>query len=157
MTDNHHYNIGNKYNLKHGMEHTSTYRVWANMLQRCSNPSNSSYKNYGKRGIRVCERWKDFSNFFTDMGECPRGLSTDRRNNNKGYYKDNCRWTTRMEQSENSRRCVYITFKKKTMSIAQWERYLNFRRCIISNRINKPGWSIKRTITQPPIYKKGGK
>ncbi len=80
-----------------------TYSVWRSMIQRCTNTKVNSYKLYGGRGITVCERWSDFSNFVADMGERPPGLSLDRRDNDKGYSKANCRWATAAEQTANRR------------------------------------------------------
>lgn len=73
------------------------------MTQRCENPKNPNYKWYGKRGIRVCERWREFANFLADMGQCPIGLSLDRIDNNGNYEPGNCRWATLAEQIANKR------------------------------------------------------
>ena len=82
---------------------TSTYVRWASMKQRCLNPKNPAFKNYGGRGITVCERWLDFSSFLADMGEAPEGLTLDRISNDGGYEPGNCRWATRSEQGRNQR------------------------------------------------------
>jgi len=76
------------------------------MLDRCSNPKNSRWKDYGGRGIAVCARWQHFENFVKDMGKRPDGLTLDRIDNDLGYFKANCRWTTLTEQSRNRRFCV---------------------------------------------------
>lgn len=88
----------------HRLTGSSIYRTYNAMLQRCCNPNNESYKNYGWRGITVCERWiQSFENFYEDMGESPEGKSLDRINNEKGYSKENCRWATITEQALNRR------------------------------------------------------
>lgn len=81
----------------------SEYRTWAGMIQRCENPKNKDYSYYGGRGVTVCERWHTFINFYTDMGERPKGKSLDRIDNSKGYTPTNCRWATHSEQMRNRR------------------------------------------------------
>lgn len=89
----------------HGKSGTPEYTCWTNMKQRCLNPKNKEYKNYGDRGIFICDRWANsFENFLEDMGERPaESQSIDRIDNNDGYYKENCRWTTIKEQNKNKR------------------------------------------------------
>jgi len=82
---------------------TVTRTVWKRMMQRCTDPSLSSYKNYGKRGIKVCDRWKVFTNFLEDMGFRPEKLTLDRINNDGNYEPGNCRWATMLEQAHNKR------------------------------------------------------
>lgn len=146
--------------LTHGMSKTRTYNIWCGMKDRCNNPNNSHYHSYGARGINVCDRWlNSFINFFEDMGESPTNLSLDRIDNDKGYFKENCKWSDNFIQQRNTRKSIKIgtirgnwclkkrlfnegkaiiecIFCKKTKMRA----FANFRQ----NRIGKCGCSISK-------------
>jgi hypothetical protein len=94
---------GNNHAVKHGMHGTSIYVRWACMMDRCYRPNNAQWKDYGGRGITVDPRWHVFENFYADMGDPPDGLTLDRKDNDLGYSKSNCRWATRSEQNKNKR------------------------------------------------------
>ncbi|WP_433460733.1 hypothetical protein [Micromonospora sp. CA-248212] len=85
------------------MSYTKIYRIWQDMVRRCTYPNHARFADYGGRGITVCERWMTFESFFADMGERPRGRSLDRQDNDAGYSPENCRWATPQEQRQNRR------------------------------------------------------
>lgn len=103
----------------HGMYNTPEYNTWRSMVQRCNNPKVPKYKNYGGRGITVCDKWLKFTGFFEDMGFRPKGLTIERKNNDLGYYKSNCYWATIFEQNRNKR----IQKRNKTGTIGvSWSK-----------------------------------
>lgn len=91
---------------KHGK--SPTYNSWAKMKDRCLNPKQFSYHRYGGRGITICERWMEFTNFLSDMGERPDGMVIDRINNDGNYEPANCRWVSHKENCNNTKNCKYI-------------------------------------------------
>jgi hypothetical protein len=103
------------------------YESWAHMLQRCRNKNDPGYKNYGGRGIAVCERWNEFESFLADMGPKPSSKhQLDRIDNDEDYKPENCRWATRIEQANNKRTNHFITMAGRTLSLADWSRQLDF-------------------------------
>jgi len=106
-----------------------TYASWRAMLERCKNPKNASYKNYGGKGIVVCERWKGesgFVNFLSDMGERPDGKTLDRfPNKNGNYEKKNCRWATDKEQARNRKGNLTIEYNGEKKIISEWAEFFS--------------------------------
>jgi hypothetical protein len=129
---------------------SSEHASWTSMLNRCTNKSTPDYKEYGERGIDVCDRWLKFENFIEDMGYKPSlKHSLDRIDNNKGYYPENCRWATAKEQANNRRSNVSLTFDGKTMSFNQWSERTGLPARIIYRRVKFYGWPAHKALTTP--------
>lgn len=95
-------------NSRHGKSNEKIYKIWGAMKERCLNKDRWAYKYYGARGIKVCERWMKFENFYEDMGDRPDGKTLDRVDNNGDYEPNNCRWESQKRQMRNTRRAVSI-------------------------------------------------
>jgi hypothetical protein len=113
--------------IRHGMVGTRTYVAWAGMLTRATNPNHVMASRYVKRGIKVCARWRSFTAFLADMGECPEGYELDRRENDKGYEPGNCRWATKEEQANNRSTNVRLTYLGREQTFAEWCREFGVR------------------------------
>lgn len=141
----------------HGMTNSAENLIWRAMKQRCSNPKAEAYPLYGGRGIKVCERWMKFENFFSDMGPRPSSRhSIDRIDTNGGYSPENCRWATKEQQANNTRSNRFVTFNGETLTLAQWERKLGLPRDILKQRITNYGWSIEKALTTPKMNSRYG-
>jgi hypothetical protein len=134
----------------HGMGESKVYKVWQAMINRCVNPNSAAYKNYGGRGISVCDDWKVFENFLRDMGEPPTGLTLDRIDNNQGYCKSNCRWITQKEQTRNMRVNRLITFQGESKTIGEWSEITGINKDTIKSRLDLLGWTVERALTVIP-------
>ena len=142
-------------NTRHGLTKSKEYHAWAELKQRCYNPKNQNYKNYGERGIKVCSRWVDsFENFYTDMGKAPHGYSIDRIDVNGDYCKENCRWADNKTQQYNKRCTVKITYNGKTESILYWSDTTGISVKSLYDRIYRMKWTIERALTSPLRRKK---
>lgn len=139
----------------HGLKLSRLYGVWANMKARCYNPKANNYKNYGKRGIRVCKEWKkDFKSFYewaikSGYKEGIKGEYTlERIDVNKNYCPENCTWVTITEQEQNKRNSIRITYKGETKSLKEWAKVIGIKEVTLRGRYQN-GWSIERMLTEP--------
>lgn len=128
---------------------TPEYNTWASIKGRCTCVTNKKYKNYGGRGVQICDRWKNsFENFLQDMGRRPLGCnSIDRINNNGNYSPDNCRWATNNQQSNNKTTSVFMEHNGEVLTASQWSLKLGLKYSIIQ-QANKKGKSISDIIKQ---------
>ncbi len=134
----------------HGMVYSYAYVTWLGIKQRCYNPNNKGYKNYGGRGIIMCGRWlESFENFLSDMGERSKGLTIERIDNNGNYEPNNCYYANAKQQCNNRRSNIWITSKGKTLTAAQWSKETGVDGATISSRIRNLGWDHEKAIYTP--------
>lgn len=133
-------------NKKHGMKGQRVYTIWCQMLGRCFNEKNGSFKRYGGRGISVCERWLEFQNFLADMGHPPSDIhSIERINNNGNYEPGNCKWATDIEQSNNRRSNKYLEYQGELYTASQLARKLNVNAKSLQQRLRR-GKSVEEAV-----------
>lgn len=134
-----------------GSGFTPEYSAWLGMKRRCGNENLPEYKNYGARNILVCEEWMDsFEAFFAHIGPRPSSKhSIDRVDNERGYEPGNVRWTTQAVQMRNTRRNHWIEFRGERKVLTDWAIALGFSPAVLSQRINRYGWSVERAFTTP--------
>lgn len=134
--------------LVHGKRKTKLYGVWCSMKSRCNNPNTKGYKNYGERGIIVCDEWmKSFKDFFdwSIRNGYKEGLQIDRIDNDGNYEPSNCRWVTRKENMNNTSKNVYMEYKGEKLTLSQWSDRFGVSEKLISERL-KNGWSSKEVL-----------
>jgi hypothetical protein len=123
------------------------------MIQRCTNPNNPRWNDYGGRGITVCKQWRDsFVEFLKAMGECPVGMEIERRENNEGYEPNNCYWATIVQQARNKRSNRIYTVAGNTGCIAELCQLFQIHYTTVMRRLNH-GWNPDRAFTLPPRFK----
>jgi hypothetical protein len=129
------------------MSKTVLYERWKSMISRTTLPSNESYHHYGGRGIKVCERWRDFRNFAEDMGPTfSPELELERIDNNLGYSKENCAWKTRKQQQRNKSSNHLVTWHGCTQTVQDWAEMLGLLPNTLIMRLRR-GWSVERALT----------
>jgi transposase-like protein len=126
---------------------TSEYTSWKEMKRRCD-PNYKDKHLYADRGITLCEQWRtSFNTFLADMGPKPFPEATvDRKNNDLGYTPDNCRWATKLEQSQNTRKARMLTFSGETLCLREWARRLGVRHRTIARRLDEQGWNMEQIV-----------
>lgn len=130
----------------HGMFASREYSSWECMKQRCLNSNRPEYPNYGGRGIKVCDRWLDFANFYEDMGDRPEGLTLDRRDNDGDYTPENCRWATKQEQDRNRRTTVVLILDGVSRPLVEWSELLGINYNTLQKR-RRMGWTTRQILS----------
>jgi hypothetical protein len=129
---------------------SSTYKSWSSMINRCHNEKNNRFENYGKKGIKVCDEWRNsFFKFLNDMGERPKGKSINRINNFGNYELKNCKWSTNTEQTNNKSNNYLISFYGKTQTLTQWAKEYNIGWSTLRKRVITLQWSIEKSLLTP--------
>lgn len=140
-----------KLRKKHGLTGTRIYEIWKHLIRRSTKEQDRRYKDYGARGITVCNEWKRsfiaFYEWAVDNGY-RENLTIDRIDNNKGYNPSNCRWATPVQQARNKRNNHYITLNGETHCISEWAEKLGISQYTISRRL-RSGWSEERSLKEP--------
>ncbi len=134
--------------MAHDVETQRLFWVWWEFKERCTDPKNVGFKNYGGRGIRVCERWMTFRNFLQDMAPRPFGKLLDRIDNDGNYEPGNCRWATRKEQNSNRRWCTYVLINGDKVTLKEACRIIGITYSGTRNRIRR-GWSVVEALCVP--------
>lgn len=133
-----------------GHKNYGLYQIWMGMRDRCHNPNCGAFKHYGGRGIGICEEWDDFETFRRDMGERPKGMTLDRKNNNRNYCKENCRWATSKQQMNNTRRTVHVTVNGKRMALTRAvAKFSYLSHAQVYSRLKYLGWDIISALKTP--------
>lgn len=130
---------------------SGAYRSWRSMKARCSNPGNIGYRYYGAKGIKVCDEWLSFPAFLKDMGNRPKGFTLDRKDSEKDYCKDNCRWATHKQQALNRRSSFRVEFNGEVLSLEQAAAIAGLKVNTFRLRLVS-GWSVQKAIQTPSRY-----
>lgn len=127
--------------MKHGQKTSKyisgSYKTWRAMKQRCDNPNNKDYHNYGGRGIGYEDRWYSFENFYLDMGARPKGYTLERIDNDKGYSKSNCKWASIKDQNKNKRCTTKINYNGKLLTLPELSEITGISKSTLRGRIKK--------------------
>jgi len=136
--------------LYHGLKDSPEYGIWKGMKKRCYKERSRGYRNYGGRGIRVCDRWlHSFKAFYEDMGPRPTpGHQIDRIDGNGDYEPGNCRWSTRREQNRNRVDNCFYDFDGKTLCLKDWADLYGMRKGTLHDRLAR-GMSFEEALTSP--------
>jgi len=139
-------------NKSHGLAKTPIYNVWSSMKARCNNSNDASYKNYGGRGIAICDKWRTFEGFYEDMGNSyKKGLTIERINVNGNYCLDNCCWADTITQGNNTRRNRFLTIDGITDTMSNLCRRYGLPVTTVKRRLER-GWDVEKTFKTPKKF-----
>ena len=135
----------------HGLSHTKLYKRWQAMIHRCTNPKYKDYPRYGGRGIKVCDKWQKFENYYewaikNGYKDC---LQIDREENNGNYEPSNCRFVTNQQNSSNTCKNINLEFEGKKQTISEWSREKGINIHTLFGRIKRSDWSTEKALTTP--------
>lgn len=138
----------NSVHYKHGECRSRLYSVYCEIKNRCYNKRDKSYKWYGAKGIKVCEKWSDYILFqrWAYAHGYKEGMSLDRIDNTKDYSPDNCRWVNAKVQANNKSNNHYLTYKGRTQTLIQWSEELGINYDTLKSRINRSHWSVEKAF-----------
>lgn len=138
-------------NFKHGLRDTRLFSIWSNMKTRCYNPKTPAFKDYGGRGITICDEWlNDFQAFYdwAMSNGYSDDLTIDRKDNDGNYSPDNCRWISQTKQCNNRRSNLAITLNGKTRTLMSWCNFYSINYKTVRDRL-KRGWDIETALIEP--------
>lgn len=143
-------------NYKHGLSDNRLYPIWKSIKDRCYRKNNNHYKDYGARGIILCDEWQNFENFYNwamrngyDI-TAPKGECTiDRIDPNGNYEPNNCRWVSSTVQQRNKRNNHYLTYNGETRPVTEWAEILGINKGTLESRIVRYGWSVEKALETP--------
>ena len=139
---------------KHGLSRTRIHKIWDGMRYRCNNPTNPHYKDWGGRGIKICEEWDDFMTFYewAMANGYDDTLSIERIDNDGDYCPENCKWIKRGDQAKNRRICIFLTHNGVTKSLVDWANEYGIKYATIYHRYQL-GWSVEDILGIPVNYR----
>lgn len=144
--------MANKGSFKHGMSGSKLHYIWKGMRQRCLNPNNKDYHNYGMRGISISNEWMEFLGFYkwSVQSGYKDGLTIERIDVNDGYFPHNCKWIENKKQARNTRKLVLLEYNGCIRPLVEWAEIFNISSKTIKGRLSR-GWSISNALNVRPV------
>lgn len=143
--------LASKQSTTHGGTGTRLYREWAGIIQRCTNPNDSSWERYGAVGITICDEWRSFEVFrdWAIKNGYSDDLTIDRINPIGNYEPSNCRWVSVREQANNKQATLWITYNGECMQLSYWADKLGINYHTLYDRLHRYGWTVEKAFTTP--------